>query len=124
MILSHSILNEFMHAEYGIFVYTIWPLSLLVLVRTVAAPLSAQDPRTGGASRGRGPRGGAAETLARGRRTWAPRCTTHHELGIDRSKRHRADATQPQGAKPSLRRAPCTRYSLGRGRICFKKVQY
>eukprot|EP01043_Picozoa_sp_COSAG02_P027471 COSAG02_NODE_1624_length_11594_cov_6.314833_1_plen_128_part_00 len=23
---SHSILNEFMHAEYGIFVYTIWPL--------------------------------------------------------------------------------------------------
>ena len=25
---SHSILNEFMHAEYGIFVDTIWPLSL------------------------------------------------------------------------------------------------
>ena len=24
---SHSILNEFMHADYGIFVYTIWPLS-------------------------------------------------------------------------------------------------
>ena len=24
---SHSILNEFMHAEYGIFVYAIWPLS-------------------------------------------------------------------------------------------------
>ena len=23
---SHSILNEFMHAEYAIFVYTIWPL--------------------------------------------------------------------------------------------------
>ena len=23
---SHSILYEFMHAEYGIFVYTIWPL--------------------------------------------------------------------------------------------------
>eukprot|EP01051_Picozoa_sp_SAG22_P036948 SAG22_NODE_18171_length_292_cov_0.367876_1_plen_39_part_10 len=22
---SHSILNEFMRAEYGIFVYTIWP---------------------------------------------------------------------------------------------------
>ena len=31
---SHSILNEFMHAEYGIFVYTIWPLS-------GAAPLGA-----------------------------------------------------------------------------------
>eukprot|EP01043_Picozoa_sp_COSAG02_P015197 COSAG02_NODE_642_length_19038_cov_10.020856_12_plen_188_part_00 len=34
---SHSILNEFMHAEYGIFVYTIWPLSGLhpmVLVST------------------------------------------------------------------------------------------
>ena len=23
---SHSILNEFMHAEYGYFVYTIWPI--------------------------------------------------------------------------------------------------
>ncbi len=23
---SHSILNEFMHAEYGNFVYTVWPL--------------------------------------------------------------------------------------------------
>ena len=36
---SHSILNEFMHAEYGIFVYTIWPL-----IR--AAPhCSSQAPR-------------------------------------------------------------------------------
>ena len=35
---SHSILNEFMHAEYGIFVYTIWPLS-------GAAPHSAQRLR-------------------------------------------------------------------------------